>query len=215
MDPRAHLVEFPRLTEEGTILVRGRFSHDGTYLGEILESGNGTDVYTDEEGFIIVRAPGQDDQKARYPLPPPGHSFTFSFRYKPDGRFDASLWTDEESTWLPDGSAAGSDGRVELLSGNAPFGSSARIKIVFGQNYGFAGSLFTVTGTDRWVKTKSMKLAIIDGTFDFHRSSDASELLDRIETTQVASDGGADVISLTLRSPNERADLPVPRSQKG
>jgi hypothetical protein len=187
-----------------------RHNETGVYLGEILESDTGTLVYTDPDGAVAVRSPDGNVTSARAPLPPPGYAYVFSFRYKADGTFDGSLWVSEDATFIPDGLTASSSGRVELIKGTAQFGSSSRAKLVFGANYGFAGELHGVTGTDRWVHEKELRLAIIDGTFDFHRSTFTGDLLERIETEQVGYTSEEVVIAVTLRSPNERSVLPVP-----
>lgn len=125
------------------------------------------------------------------------------------GNFEASLWVDDDITYLPAGLRPGSGGRAELMTGFAPFGSSSRVRLVFGANYGFAGELHCVTGTDRYVSDRTLRLAIVDGTFDFDRSTSTSDLIERIELLPIQSTDEAEVIAVTLRSPNERVELPI------
>ena len=131
-------------------------------------------------------------------MPSAGYSYAFSFRYDSDGNFKASLWVDDDITHLPAGLRQGSGGRAELMAGFAPFGSSSRVRLVFGANYGFAGALHCVTGTDRNVTDKTLRLAIVDGTFDFHRSTYAGDLIERIEVLPIQSAGAAEVMAVTL-----------------
>lgn len=65
LEPRRQLVEFPHLGESGTLLVMARHNETGVYLGEILESDNGTLVYTDSEGVVVVRSPDGNETSAR------------------------------------------------------------------------------------------------------------------------------------------------------
>lgn len=204
LDPQSYMVEAPRLGSAGTLMMMGRRPHAQSRRGDILISENGTCVYADTDGSMVVESVGQSPQRSHTALPPPGYAFVLTIRYRADGRVSLDIWIDNDHTYVPPGATPDHHDRVPLLDASVPFGSRSRI-IMSGQ---FLSEIHGVSGADRWLRNGVVRRAVDAATFDHVRSTSVDDLIERIEVVRSPLGDGLEMIAVTLRSPNERGLFP-------
>ncbi|HLA81658.1 MAG TPA: hypothetical protein VJP78_08610 [Thermoleophilia bacterium] len=195
-------IEYPILGEDGTLLVGTRYYGNRT-MGRILRAKNGTEVRSCSPGRIEVVGPDVGCQL--YGQIPEGYAATFVFRYKKNGHFEAAAWVSDPVT-------GDSSGKLLLAQGTACFEPPVRPLMFFGQNYGFAGELFGVSGIPQYVRDGRMRPVLASGTLEVvEKSEDISALLADIDV--LIDPAGFSVIVLNVQDRRTRTAAPPNRSR--
>jgi putative PIN family toxin of toxin-antitoxin system len=141
-----NFVQYPLLSDKGTLLVYGTLNHKSS-MGRIIKSENGIEVYTDTNGYILLKGDTVKNLKTLKPLEGE-KEFAMIIRYKPNF-FQATRWSYNEDR---------NDWNKEVLTRvNCCFSKKTKATLKFEENHNFFGNIQNISGLPIFVKENKFK----------------------------------------------------------